>query len=376
MRLPITILVFCVGALLALGLTILFSAELGGKVHYFKNQLVWCCLALPLGLVAASVPYQQLRRWAWVILLLAVVLLGLTLVIGKTINGARRWLGPEDGPSLQPSEFAKIALIIALAWYGERFRHKMRTFLHGVLVPGAIIGLVLGLIFVEPDVGTTLLLAAVAAVVLLTAGARPAFFLPPVVAGFVAIGVFIARDPMRSDRIYSWMNLEETRLGVGLQAYQAQVAIGSGGITGRGLGEGRQKLGWVPEHHTDFIFSVVAEELGLIGGLAVLLAYVGIVFTGAWVALHAADLFGTLIAMGITTLIGLQAFINIGVVTGTLPNKGLALPFISYGGSSLVFMLAAIGLLLNVARQTRSAERRPANDEANPFSDAALSEAG
>jgi len=192
----------------------------------------------------------------------------------------------------------------------------------------------------------------------------------------VGVAIFIARDPMRSDRIHSWLNLEETRLDVGHQAFQAQVAIGAGGITGRGLGEGRQKLGWVPEHHTDFIFSVVAEELGLVGGGLVLLAYIGIVVTGTWIALNAADLFGSLIAMGTTTLIGVQAFINVGVVTGALPNKGLALPFMSYGGSSLLFMLVAVGLLLSVARETRSAPRKRPVVGSNPFSDAALSEAG
>jgi cell division protein FtsW len=375
MRLPITILVFCVGALLALGLTILFSAELGDTAQYFRNQLLWCCIALPAALVAAAVPYQQLRRWWWLVLLLSVALLVLVFLKGKSINGARRWLGPKGGPYLQPSEFAKIALIIALAWYGERFRDRMRTFLHGVLIPGAGVGLVLGLVFLEPDVGTTLLMACVAATLLLTAGARLSFFLPPVVVGLVGVGLFIARDPMRSDRIHSWLNLEETRLNVGHQAFQAQVAIGAGGITGRGLGEGRQKLGWVPEHHTDFIFSVVAEELGLVGGGLVLLAYIGIIITGTWIALNAADVFGSLIAMGVTTLIGVQTFINVGVVTGTLPNKGLALPFMSYGGSSLLFMLTAVGLLLNVAREARSSGRRHANTGSNPFSDEALSEA-
>jgi cell division protein FtsW len=376
MRPPITLLVFCVGGLWALGLTILFSAELGDKAHYFRNQLVWSAIALPAGLVAAAVPYQKLRRWWWAVLLLAVTLLALVFVMGKSINGARRWIGPGGGPYLQPSEFAKIALIVALAWYGERFRHKMRSFLHGVVIPGLGVGLVLGLVFLEPDVGTTLLMACVAATLLLTAGARLSFFLPPVMLGLVGISIFIARDPMRSDRIHSWLNLEETRLDVGHQAFQAQVAIGAGGITGRGLGEGRQKLGWVPEHHTDFIFSVVAEELGLVGGGLVLLAYIGIIITGTWIALNAADMFGSLIAMGVTTLIGVQTFINVGVVTGTLPNKGLALPFMSYGGSSLLFMLIAVGLLLSVARETRSTSRKRSEVGSNPFSDAALSEAG
>src|SRR6267142_5346547 len=155
---------------------------------------------------------------------------------------------------------------------------------------------------------------------------------------------------MRSERIYSWLHIEETKLGKGLQTYQAMVALGSGGVTGVGLGDGRQKLGFIPEHHTDFIFSVIGEELGLIATVGILLAFVLVVGCGLYIACHASDTFGMLLASGITFLIGFQAVINIGVVTSALPNKGLSLPFISYGGSNLVVMLACVGLLINVAR--------------------------
>ena len=177
---------------------------------------------------------------------------------------------------------------------------------------------------------------------------------------------------MRSERIYSWLHLEETKRDKGLQAYEAMIALGSGGFVGKGLGDGRQKLGFVPEHHTDFIFSIIGEELGLIATLLVILAFVGIVFSGAYIAMNARDTFGLLLGTGITFLIGLQAFVNIGVVTSALPNKGLPLPFISYGGSNLLVMLASVGLLLNVARQAREADglwqnRASAGDVANPF---------
>jgi cell division protein FtsW len=257
----------------------------------------------------------------------------------------------------QPSEFAKIALIIALAFYGERYQRHMPKFWRGMVIPGLLSCLVLGLIFMEPDVGTALLLGAVSAVILLIGGIRWRYFLPPACLAMIAIGIFIWQNPMRSERIYSWLHLEETKQDKGLQAYQAMVALGSGGTTGVGLGDGRQKLGFVPEHHTDFIFSVIGEELGLAATLGVILVFAAIVLCGVFIAWHARDTFGMLLASGITFLLGFQAIINIGVVTGTFPNKGLSLPFISYGGSNMVMMLASTGLLINVARQAAGNQR-------------------
>jgi cell division protein FtsW len=294
----------------------------------------------------------------WVLLSLAVILLGLVLIpqIGLKVNGARRWLG-FGSVRLQPSEFAKLALIVVLAWYGERYQRYMKHFFRGMVVPGLIIGPVIGLIFLEPDVGTSLVLGAVSAILLLIAGIRWTYFLPPVCLALTLLVVFISNNPMRSERIYSWLHLEETKQDKGLQAYQALVALGSGGATGVGLGDGRQKLGFVPEHHTDFIFSVIGEELGLAATLTVVLGFLSILICGVYIAWHARDTFGMLVAAGITFLISLQAAINIGVVTGSLPNKGLSLPFISYGGSNLVAMFACVGLLISIARQASKAGR-------------------
>lgn len=201
-----------------------------------------------------------------------------------------------------------------------------------------------------------LLLAAVSGMMLLIAGIRLRYFLPPVIAGLLAVGVFIYHNQMRSERIHSWLHLEETKQAKGMQAYQAMVALGSGGVSGKGLGDGRQKLGWVPEHHTDFIFSIIGEELGLIATLVVVGMYAAIVFCGVSIARNACDPFGLLLGSGITFLIGSQAIINIGVVTSALPNKGLPLPFISYGGSNLAVMLFCVGILLSIARHSRMAE--------------------
>ena len=363
MKFATSTLFFCVAALLALGMVMLFSASTGQpQANYLVMQPIWCCVGLLACLICASGDYRWLKRFGWMpwaFVGLAVVLLALVLVPGirTKINGASRWL--RFGKfTMQPSELAKLALIVVLAHYGERYQRKMPNFFHGIFVPGMVIGAVLGLIFLEPDVGTALLLGAVSAVMLLLAGIRWRYFLPPVCLAAVALGLFLWKNPMRSERIYSWLHLEETKMDKGLQAYQAMVALGSGGVTGLGLGDGRQKLGFVPEHHTDFIFSVIGEELGLVATLLVVVAFMAIIVCGVYIGWNSRDTFGMLIASGITFLIGFQAVINIGVVTSALPNKGLSLPFISYGGSNLVVMLACVGLLLNIARN--AGEQLPA----------------
>src|SRR6266567_5650181 len=188
---------------------------------------------------------------------------------------------------------------------------------------------------------------------LLIAGVRWLFVAPPVLAALVALGVSLWHDPMRSKRIFSWLYLEENKSGVGYQAYQAMIALGAGGWTGLGLGNGRQKLGFVPENHTDFILSIIGEELGLVATLLVIAAFVTIVLCGIFIARNSRDTFGLLLGSGISFLIGLQAFINIGVVTSALPNKGLPLPFVSYGGSNLLAMLVCVGILFSIARRGR-----------------------
>jgi cell division protein FtsW len=372
MKAAVTTLAFCVAALLALGLVMLYSASMNdviprsGGAHVgarqVGSQLVWCALGIVACVMMASLDYRLLKKFAWPIFIVAVVMLVLVLVphIGYRIKGASRWF-KFGGVSFQPSEFAKIALIIILAWYCDRYQRQMPTLKRGVIIPGALIAVMLGLIFVEPDRGTTILLAAVSGSMLLLAGVRWRFFIPPFILALVGLGVSLAQDPMRMKRIFSWLYLEEHKEGVGYQAYQAMIALGSGGWFGLGLGNGRQKLGFVPEHHTDFILSIIGEELGLIATLGVVVGFVLIVCCGVYIATHARDTFGTMLASGITLLIGLQAFINIGVVTSALPNKGLALPFISYGGSNLLAMLACIGVLFSVARQARATEFKPAN---------------
>lgn len=353
MKVATSLLLFSVLALLMLGIVMLVSASTGQpQAKYLIMQPIWAGVGLVALLVAASGDYRWLKRLWWAPLLIAVGALVLVLMsqVGLERNGARRWLGVGRF-TLQPSEFAKVALIIALAWYGEYYQRFMGRFWRGVVYPGLGIAVVLALIFKEPDVGTTMLLACVSCMMLLLSGIRWRYIAPPVMLAVTALAIFIVHDPVRSARFYSWLHIEETKLDKGHQTYQAIAALGSGGVWGVGLGEGRQKLGFVPEHHTDFIFSVIGEELGLIATLSVLVAFFMIILCAVYVAWNAADTFGMLIAAGIACLIALQVIINVGVVTGSLPNKGLALPFISYGGSNLVVMMGCVGLLINIGRQ-------------------------
>ncbi len=364
MKLAVTLLVFCVAALMSLGMTMLYSSTMGQPgAHYLFRQLLWCPLALALCVVAAMMDYRVLKKFAVPLLIVSVGLLILVLVphVGLRINHASRWLG-YGAFRVQPSEIAKLSLMIALAWYGDRYQRQMRTWKRGVLIPAALISVVLGLIFIEPDRGTTILMASVAGIMLVIAGVRWVYIVPPILAALVGLGISLTHDPMRKKRILAWLDVEQHKTGVGYQAYHAMLALGSGGWTGLGLGNGLQKLGFVPENHTDFILSIIGEELGLVATLLVVLSFVLIMICGLFIACKARDTFGFLLGSGISFLIGLQAFINIGVATSALPNKGLPLPFVSYGGSNLVMMLASVGLLLSIARQSSVLERINSTD--------------
>ena len=379
MKVAVTILAFCVTSLLALGLVMLYSSsmvmvdkhthsEIGA--HMLQMQLLWCFLGFIACVTLASLDYEVLKKFALPVFVAAVSASALVFVphVGINLNGAHRWIRL-PGATFQPSEMVKIALIIMLAWYGDYSQRKMNTFKRGIIIPGIIIAAALGLIFIEPDRGTTILLAAVSGTMLMLAGVRWLHVIPPVLVAAAALVYSLTHDSMRSGRITAWLHPEAHASGVALQAEQAKIAIGSGGLTGLGLGDGMQKHGFLPEIQSDFIFANIGEELGLVATLFVLLAFLTITICGLFIALRARDQFGSLLAIGITSLISYQAIINIGVVTSLLPNKGLALPFISAGGSSLLAMLMGVGILLSVARQAVPAKITPsdfvAND--NPF---------
>lgn len=381
MKVAVTTLAFCVTSLLALGLVMLYSSsmvmvdkhtnsEIGA--HMLQMQMVWCALGVVACVVLAALDYEILKRFALPFFIATLFLAALVFVphIGHASHGARRWISIH-GFSFQPSEFVKIALIIVLAWYGYYSQRKMNTFKRGIIIPGIIIASALGLIFIEPDRGTTILLAAVSGTMLMIAGVRWLHVIPPVLAAGAALVYSLTHDAMRSGRITAWLHPEAHASGAALQAEQAKIAIGSGGLTGLGLGDGMQKHGFLPEIQSDFIFANIGEELGLVATLLVILAFLIITICGLFIALRSRDQFGCLLAVGVTSLISYQAIINIGVVTSLLPNKGLALPFISAGGSSLLAMLIGVGILLSVARQAVpvkiSASDFVANDQPNPF---------
>jgi cell division protein FtsW len=367
MKVAVTTLAFCVAALLALGLVMIYSASLAlvnarthteVGAHLLQMQLVWCALGFVACAVTAILDYAILKKLAWPIFIGSLALAACVFVphLGMKLNGAHRWIRL-PGATFQPSELVKIALIIMLAWYCDRSQRKMDTFKRGIIFPGLIIAFALGLIFVEPDRGTTILLAAVSGMMLLVAGVQLKHLLLPALGGAAALAVSILHSPMRMNRIAAWLHPQDHLNGAALQAHQSMIALGAGGVTGLGLGNGLQKLGYVPEIQSDFIFANIGEELGLIATLCVVVAFLLIAICGIFIALRARDNFGCLLATGVTFLISLQAAINIGVVTSVLPNKGLALPFISSGGSSLLAMLIGIGILLSVARRAPVREK-------------------
>ena len=360
MKLATTLLVACVGGLLALGLVMSFSAGMtvaGGR--YPVMPVLWCGIGLMAAAVVASRDYRSLKPATWGILAVAVVLLVMVLLVGEKVNGARRWLRIPGVSwfSFQPSEVAKLALVIALAYYGERYQRTIGGIKGGLLIPGVMVGAVLVLIFLEPDWGATILLGAVSGIMLLVAGVRWLYLVPVGVGAVSGLIFMLVNDPTRLRRVFGWLDLEGNKHTVaGYQTWQSILALGPGGWTGVGLGGGMQKYGFLPFHESDFIFPVIGEELGLVCTLGVVAAFVVIVVCGLYIAWQARDTFGFLMATGLTFLIGLQAFINIAVVTNVLPNKGLPLPFISRGGSNLVVMLVSVGLLLSIARRSVKSE--------------------
>jgi len=353
----ITLLVVTL-ALLTVGIVMLFSTsaafakERYGDPHYLlKRQLVWVAIGGVACVVAARTPYTKLRAAAPWLLGAAAVLLVLVLIphVGVKVGGARRWLAL-PGMRFQPSELAKLALIIWLAHWLAKEQRRLHRFGRGFAVPMGVMGGVLLLILAEPDFGTTALLAAVAFSMMFVAGVRLQYLVPTVVSGLVAFGVLIAHSPVRAARLMAFMDLEKYKQGPGYQVWQAILAFGSGGRDGLGLGNSRQKMFYLPEAHTDFIFPIIGEELGVIGSLAILAGFALLVGCGVAVALRAPDLYGQYLGLGIVFLVGMQALINIGVVTAWLPTKGLPLPFISFGGSNLLMSMTAIGILLSIFR--------------------------
>jgi cell division protein FtsW len=352
------ILFVAVLGMLVVGIVMLFSTsafakDSHGDVYFFiKRQGIWLGIGLVVCAAGALVDYHLWQRTWWIWLGLALITLTLCFVphLGMRINGSRRWVAA--GPvTFQPSEIAKIAAVFFLAYWFARHEKASNSILYGFILPLIIIAPLLVLILSEVDLGTTVLLGATSFTMMFIAGASPILLGLISFLGLSGILVLATHMSERMARLAAFLDPQRFKEDAGLQQMQALIAWGSGGMEGLGLGNGRQKMLYLPYAHTDFIFPMIGEELGLRISLLVVFLFVVIIVCGMIIALHAKDRFGLLLAGGVVALLGLQAAVNIGVTTSLLPNKGLPLPFISYGGSNLVACLFGVGLLLNVYRQ-------------------------
>jgi cell division protein FtsW len=352
------ILFLAVLGLLVIGIVMLFSTsayarDSHGDVYFFiRRQAIWIGIGLLACIFAALVNYHfwQKTWWLWFAVALAALALCYIPHIGMRINGSRRWVG--YGPvTFQPSEFAKIATIFFLAAWFARGEKPDSNVLSAFIIPLAIISVPAALVLGEVDLGTTALIGATAFVVMFIAGINPLWLGGLAVAALSGLILVATQISERMGRLAAFLHPQNYKDDAGLQQMQALIAWGSGGMDGLGLGNGRQKMLYLPYAHTDFIFPIIGEELGLRFSLLVVFLFVVIIVCGIMIALHARDRFGLLLGCGIISLLALQAAVNIGVTTSLLPNKGLPLPFISYGGSNLAAFMFGVGVLVNIYRQ-------------------------
>ncbi|MFW6108217.1 MAG: putative lipid II flippase FtsW [bacterium] len=323
------------------------------------KHTLWLGLSTVALYLAYSVDIRFLRRWSTVLLALSLASLVGVLFLGVRINGARRWY--RFGLlSFQPSELFKVALCLYMADFFEREQARIKTFFKGFLQPVAIMGLAFGLILAQPDFGTALLIAAMTFAMLYIAGIRMIHVLPGALASTPLLVYLVMKVPERIERILAFLNPWQDPQGAGYQVIQSLLALGSGGLFGIGLGNSRQKLLFLPEANNDFVFAIIGEELGLVGCTVVVALFALLFWYGVRVARRAPDLFSSLLVFGLTLMIGIQAAVNIAVVTCSAPTKGLALPFVSSGGSSLVATMVAMGLILNVASRVEIHTAPPA----------------
>lgn len=341
--------------LLALGIVMLSStgAPMSDTNFFLKRQLIWMAVGFVLMTGAALFDYRRWKTWGWVFYASSIPWLILVFVpgMGKVVNGAHRWVH-FGSFAFQPSEMAKLAVVLCIAAWLSKNARQIKKWKTGFLIPLGLLALPASLILVEIDFGNTLLLGCVVFLLMFIAGTPLKYMVPVGGLGAAAIGVMVLLTPERMGRIMGFLHPEMHREGEFYQVWMGILAFGAGGLDGLGLGNSRQKMFYLPESTTDFIFPIIGEEKGLYFTLAVLLAFVIILVCGIRISLKAPDFFGTLLGWGLVAMISLQALINIGSVTGTIPPKGFPLPFVSYGGSNLVLMMVAIGLLVSIHRQS------------------------
>ena len=354
-------LLFITLALMGIGLVMLYSSSsimaqqrYGDSMYFVKKQIVFAMVGIAVLILSKNLPYVVYRRLVYVILAISLLSLILVLLpqIGHRVGGARRWL--RFGPlSLQPAEFAKLALIIYVSYSLAKKEERVKEFSVGYVPHLMVTAVFVGLVIMQPDLGTAITFAILVFLLLFIAGVRLRYLLATGVALAPLLALAIAQTSYRWERLLAFLNPWRDPSDTSFQLLHSLLALGTGGPFGVGLGSGQQKLFYLPEPHTDFILAVIGEETGIVGVSIVLLLYAFLVFKGVKIALRAPDRYGTYLAFGLTLVIGLQALINSAVVMGLLPTKGLPLPFISYGGSSLLTNLAAMGILMNISSYTR-----------------------
>ena len=346
--------------LVAIGIIMIYSASAiyadsatGDSLYYLKRHLIYLAIGVMMMFAVMTIDINKLRIYAKPVILLTIFLLIAVLIphIGRTTAGARRWFRVGI-VNFQPSELAKIAIIVYIADFVSRRGIVMKNLLRGYLPALIVLGAVVGLVLMEPDLGTAITVSLIVFILLFAGGTRVSYIWASILASLPVLYMLLFRVAYRRKRIMAFLNPWLDKRGTGFQIIQSFVALGSGGLFGVGLGQSRQKLFYLPASHTDFIFSIIGEELGFIGTASIVILFGLFVWQGMKIVFKAAGTFERLLSLGIVSLIALEAIINIGVTAGALPTKGLPLPFISYGGSGLIFHLAAIGILLNIAKNS------------------------
>lgn len=347
--------------LLAIGVTMVLSASFarayfdpggvtkGKATYYFIRQFIFAALGVAAMIICSRLPVGFYKRFSMPVLIAAVILLMLVPIIGTNANGAKRWIGL-GAFTIQPSEIAKIGIILAFASMICARRGRMKSFRYGILPFAAILAAIVGLLVLEPHFSASIIIVAIGGVMLFLGGARLVWFIAAAVAAGGGIAVLLTMFPYASTRITTWRDPFASTSDEGYQIVQSLYSIGSGGLTGLGLGQSRQKYLYLPEEHNDFIFSVVCEELGFIGALLILTLFALLIIRGYWIALHSTDRYSFLVAAGITTLLAIQVILNVAVVTNLVLCTGISLPFFSYGGTALLMQMAEMGIVLSISR--------------------------
>lgn len=322
----------------------------GNGAYYFLRQLIFALLGVGAMLLASRLPMSFYRRYTFHFLGLTLVLLMLVPIIGVKANGSRRWLGV-GGLTLQPSELAKLAVILSFSLLICRFQGKMRSFKYGILPFLTILGIMIGLLILEPHFSASIILIAIGGVMMFLGGVGLGWFIAALGGVTAALAVLLTFFPYASSRISTWRDPFSDPSDRGYQIVQSLYSIGSGGLSGLGLGGSRQKFLYLPEEHNDFIFSVACEELGFIGATLILALFALLILRGYWIALHQRDRFNFLTCAGISTLLAIQVFLNVAVVTNLVPCTGISLPLFSYGGTALLIQLFEMGIILSASRE-------------------------